>query len=105
MATPEEARKQYKEIEKSAKEFSSAIGGADSMMKSLLRSVVKVKELGENNSKVYQEHIDLANLRREQLYKKIKELERELEKLIKKNKKKEKKIKKLKKQLAKFDLL
>ena len=60
MATPEEARKQYKEIEKSAKEFSSAIGGADSMMKQLLRSVVKVKELGENNSKIYQDHIDLA---------------------------------------------
>ena len=40
MATPEEARKQYKEIEKSAKEFTSAIGGADSMMKQLLRSVV-----------------------------------------------------------------
>ena len=60
MATPEEARKQYKEIEKSAKEFSSAIGGADSMMKQLLRSVVKVKELGENNSKIYQAHIDWA---------------------------------------------
>lgn len=52
-----------------------------------------------------EEHIDLAKLRREQLDKKIKELEKELEKLIKKNKKKEKKIKKLKKQLAKFDLL
>ena len=45
--------------------------------------------------------LELANLRREQLDKKLKELERQLEELEKSNKKKVKKIKKLKKRLKK----
>ena len=43
--------------------------------------------------------IELANLRREQLDRKIKELEKQLEELEKSNRKKIKKIKKLKKKL------
>ena len=45
--------------------------------------------------------LELANLRREQLNKKLKKLEKQLEEVEKSNRKKIKKIKKLKKRLRK----
>ena len=49
-----------KKAEEAAKKFSAAIGGAESMTESLYRSLFKVKKLGDENSKVYQTHISLA---------------------------------------------
>ena len=65
-----EVTKQVKDAEKVAKQFSSAIGGAESMTQSLYRSLHKIKRLGTDNSKIYKEHIDLA----EEIVKNVKDI-------------------------------